>query len=195
MRQHEKARYEYRVFATNLQATAARLATEAHISTSESSDETYIASRLNIDSNVKLRGSQLEVKILRGREILFELWEPTLQAELPVDVEIFLEQVAPCLGVQIDLVSGGVLSAGEIMSIVERTPSVALIPVHKERTKYIHEMGLSEFVDLSTPGWRFQSVAVESGDIESARQLLQLADIASLTNESYPAFLQRQAFS
>jgi hypothetical protein len=184
-------RYEYRVFGSNLQPAADRLASHARTSKLDGSDDTYIVSRDTSASSVKLRDAALEIKRLEFREGLFELWAPILRAEFPLSARIIRERVAPSLGVKMDLAATRSFRVDDLLEIVNEAETLAAVTVRKARTKLTLEDGLAEFVELSILGKITESVAVEAPDLVAAQRLLKLADIADLPNESYPTLLNK----
>jgi len=62
-----ETRYEFRKFASDLTAVRDAFAARGTGTAQPASRETYVVTRLNIESNVKVRGGRLQVKTLRGR--------------------------------------------------------------------------------------------------------------------------------
>lgn len=96
------ARYEFRVFGDDLTRFRDAFAALGEANTLPVSHETYIVTRLNIESNVKIRAGRLDVKGLKGRLQFLEQWEPVLSAELPVAASEIENVVATALGVDVD---------------------------------------------------------------------------------------------
>lgn len=194
MERHDELRYEFRVFGADLQPFARHLAGTADKLTTETSSETYVVSRLNIDANAKFRDADLDVKVLEAREGFFELWRPLLRADLPVASELFVEKVAPLLGIDLDQTGQAQLSALDIIEIVGKVPALKAVNVRKQRTKHRHSTGISEYTLLEIADLSIETVAVESSDLDAAGRLLETSGLSTWPNESYPAFLQGLLF-
>jgi hypothetical protein len=103
MKFQDATRYEFREFGRDLTAARNAIAALGPGTEQEPSRETYIVTRLNIEANVKIRRSKLEVKGLRGRLQLLEQWQPMLATVLPVPAGAIEDLVAPALGINVDL--------------------------------------------------------------------------------------------
>lgn len=191
---HNEPHYEFRIFAPDLTSIASHLAAMTHDREEGTTAEIYIVTRLNADSNVKLREGRLDLKILKAHSGILELWEPVLSAELPVSVQTFKNQVVAHLGVEFGMSDHSRLSESELHEFVDTNPALAWLPIHKKRVRFKTPPGWSEFVDLSIGNSRLQSVAVEAREADAAHHLVDRAGIGSYRNESYPCFLQAIAF-
>lgn len=191
----EGLRYEFRVFDRDLSAEARHLFEGTTSSQRSSGIEMYLVSRLTIDANVKVRDGALDLKTLEAREGLFELWRPAFCAELPVATDIFMEEVAPYLGVDITRPRRGSLTDDDLITLCEATPALAAVMVGKSRTKLTSGEVMAEFVELTIGRSAFHSIAVESQNLKDANEMLTTLGIAERFNESYPAFLQRLVFA
>jgi hypothetical protein len=187
-------RYEFRIFGRELDGLEARLAARAVRQQNETTDESYIASRLTIDAGVKIRDGRLEVKLLVAREGLLELWRPELMADLPIEARTFAVSAAAPLGVEVDIPDGTPLGIAEIRAICDRYPSLAWVDVVKRRTRYVLPQGLAEVTRVEALRQTTSTIAVEDSDIASANGLARELGLTAFDNESYPAWLQRIAF-
>ncbi len=195
MTENVTPRYEFRVFENDLGSASDALSKLAQDRSQDRQRDTYIVSRLNIDTNVKVRENRLELKVLEAREGLFELWRPVFEQTFPIDSGLFIEHVAPRLGIDLDVPKRSrELALPELLSMLSRIPAVHPVTLEKERVLFNHGDARSEATEVVIGDASISSVAVESADIERARELAQAAGIAQLANESYPAFLQRITF-
>ena len=93
----------FRTFATNLTPVKRKLEALGTGVEQPPSRETYIVTRLNIESNVKIRGKHLQVKGLKARLQMLEQWEPIFSKKFPVSSEDAENSVFPPLGLEVDL--------------------------------------------------------------------------------------------
>ena len=194
MKFQDATRYEFREFGRDLTAVRDAIAALGPGTEEEPSRETYIVTRLNIEANVKIRRSKLEVKGLRGRLQLLEQWQPMLATVLPVPAGAIEALVAPALGINVDLDGARAFSEAALLAFVEDQPALATVVVEKQRTLFDLGDCEAEFCELEIDGEMLHSVACEAVDAAAANAFLQRTGLMQGRNESYPAFLQRRLF-
>jgi hypothetical protein len=189
-----EARYEFRVFGGDLELLRPQLEAASARSSTQSSAETYIVTRLNIEAGVKIRDNCLEMKLLRARDGILEQWAPALQLQLPIGGATFKDDVAPALGASVDLPDDAQLTESGLTDIAQSVPALAAIALSKTRTQFelpgcTAELTLVEFDGSST-----QTVAFEGTDMVAVMQAVRQLGLEQRTNESYPCYLQRVLF-
>ncbi|KAB2939928.1 MAG: hypothetical protein K8F92_09415 [Hyphomicrobium sp.] len=189
-----ETRYEFRQFDQDLSKVRDTFASLGSGKSLPVSRETYIVTRLNIESNVKIRGGRLQVKTLRGRQGMLEQWARPLNAEFPVSVEDVEGIVLPALGLDLEIGRGGALSESALTALVSGQHSLATVKVDKQRTLYDLGNCVAEFCELQIGDDKLQTVALESLDAEAALSVLNKVGLGEAQNESYAEFLQRRLF-
>jgi hypothetical protein len=194
MKLKDETRYEFRLFGQDLTKVREAFAKLAKGEKQPASRETYIVTRLNIESNVKIRGGRLQVKALRGRTGMLEQWARPLNAELPVSVEDVESIMLPALGLDLEIGRGGALSENALLAVVSGQPALATVVVDKQRT--LHDVGnaVAEYCELRIGDDKLQTIAVETPDADAAFAVLESAGLGEAQNESYAEFLQRRLF-
>jgi len=187
-------RYEFRQFGADLKSVRDRFATLGEGKKHPERRETYIVTRLNIDSNVKTRAGKLEVKVLRGRQQSLELWERTLSAEFPLSIDDVETKVLPALGLDIEIGDRGALTEGTLMALVSGEHALATIDVEKERTLFDLGNCEAEFCKLRIGDEKLHTISIETPDAGVAAEVLAKVGLGDAENESYAAFLQRRLF-
>ena len=187
-------RYEFRVFGPDLTRIKDALFSLGAPQPQPLSRETYIATRLNIEANVKIRASRLEVKVLRARAGVLEQWAPVLSTVFPVAAKDIEDIVAPALGIELDLEDTGALTQSAQLTLAEDQHSLATVVVEKNRT--LVDLGdcEGEFSELQIGGEKLQTAAIEAIDAVAAVELLRRYHLDEAQNESYAAYLQRRLF-
>lgn len=190
----DETRYEFRQFGGDLTKVRDAFAALGRAEVKSASRETYIVTRLNIESNVKIRGGRLQVKTLQARRGTLEQWARPLDAEFPVSIEEVENIVLPALGLDIELGERGALEEGTLLALAGGQHALATVAVEKQRTLY--EIGdcVAEFSVLHLGEETLQTVAIEALDAEALRGLLQTVGLEEAQNESYAEFLQRRLF-
>lgn len=194
MKYQDATRFEFREFGTNLTPMKRKMEALGTGVEQPPSRETYIVTRLNIESNVKIRGKHLQVKGLKARLQMLEQWEPVLGKKFPVsskDVENF---AFPPLGLDVDLGEEAELTEDALLALVSEQPALATIVVDKRRTLYDLGSCEAEFCELEIGEERLHTVAIEAVEAEAAKQALRDLGLKAAENESFASFLQRRLF-
>jgi hypothetical protein len=194
MKYQGDTRFEFREFGTNLTPVKRKLDALATAEEQPPSRETYIVTRLNIESNVKIRGKHLQVKGLKARLEMLEQWEPIFSKKFPVSSEDVENSVFPPLGLDIDLSEEAELTEDALLALVAGQHSLATIVVDKRRTLFDLGASEAEFCEIEIGEERLHTVAIEAPESEAAKQALRSLGLEAAGNESYPAFLQRRLF-
>jgi hypothetical protein len=190
----DETRYEFRQFGTDLTAVRDAFAKIGKGEPHAASRETYIVTRLNIDSNVKIRGGRLQVKTLQARSGELEQWARPLNAEFPVAVTDIESIVLPALGLDIEIGEGGAFGEGALLTLARAQHALAVAEVEKQRTLFDLDVCVAEFCLLQIGEEKLQTIAVEAVDPLAALTLLRGIGLTEAQNESYAAFLQRRLF-
>lgn len=190
----DATRYEFRQFAADLTKVRNAFAKLARGEELRVSQETYIVTRLNIESNVKIRGGRLQVKTLEARLGTLELWARPLNAEFPVAVDDIESVVLPALGLDLEIGDRGAFAEGPFLALMGEQHALAIIEVEKQRTLYEIDACVAEFCRLQLGGDAVQTIAIEALDAGAASALLDKVDLGEALNESYAEFLQRRLF-
>ena len=195
MRFQDVARFEFRVFGRELAAARDALAALGTGEIQAASRETYIVTRLNVESNVKVREDRLEAKGLHGRLRLLEQWQPIFKSTFPVPAGDIENVVAPALGVDVELGNAPPLSEPELLTFVAEQPALASVVVDKERTLFDLGDCEAEFTRLAIGDDHMETVAIEGAEGKAVEALLKRTGLAAMQNESYSVLLQRRLFS
>lgn len=190
----DETRYEFRQFGAALEKFRDAFAGFGASRQQPASRETYIVTRLNIESNVKIRGGRLQVKTLKARLGMLEQWARPLNAELPVSVEDIENVVLPALGLDIEIGERGAFAQGPLLALLADQPALAVAEVEKSRTLYEIGACVAEFCALRIGDQKMHTIAVEATDAEAELALLGQVGLADAANESYAEFLQRRLF-
>lgn len=194
MKYQDATRFEFRTFGTNLAPVKRKLEAMSTAEAQPSSRETYIVTRLNIDSNVKIRGKHLQVKVLKARLQMLEQWEPILSKRFPVSSEDVEDFVFPPLGLDVDLGEERELTEDALLALVSEQPALATVVVDKRRTLFDLGSCEAEFCELEIGEEKLHTVAIEAVEAEAAKRALRDLGLEAAENESYASFLQRRLF-
>lgn len=194
MKFRDVARFEFRMFGDELSALGKAFAVRGTANPQPLSREAYIVTRLNTESNVKIRDGRLDVKGLLGRLGVLEQWQPVLSAELPVAADVIENVVVPALGLDVDIAKDEPFTQSALLAWAETVADLASVVVEKQRTLFDLGACETEVTQLAIDADRLQTIAVEGPDADAVRALLEEVGLANARNESYPAYLQRRLF-
>jgi hypothetical protein len=194
MKFQDVARFEFRVFGNDLARFRDAFAALGPGSEQPPSRETYIVTRLNVESSVKIRSHRLEVKGLQGRLQVLEQWQPVLKSEFPVSADEIENVVAPALGIDVDLGAAPPFSEEALVGLAAEQPALAVAVVDKNRTLFDLGACEAEFTELRIDADRLQTVAIEAPEARPAEALLRRTGLDAARNESYSLFLQVRLF-
>ena len=192
MKYQGDTRFEFREFGTNLTPLKRKIEALGAGAPQPPSSETYIVTRLNIESNVKIRGKHLQVKGLKARLQMLEQWEPILSKKFPVASEDVENSVFPPLGLDVDLGEESQLDEEALLALVAQQPALGTIVVDKRRTLYDFGYCEAEFCELEIGEERLHTVAIEAPEADAAWRALRDLGLDAVDNESYVALLQRR---
>jgi hypothetical protein len=190
----DETRYEFRQFGAGLEKIRDAFAALGEGKQQPRSRETYIVTRLNIESNVKIRGGRLQVKTLEARLGMLEQWARPLDAEFPVAVKDLEEVVLPALGLDLEIGERGAFGEGPLLALLADQPALAIAEVEKSRTLYEIGVCVAEHCLLRIGDDKVETIAIEATDAQAELALLDKVGLGDAPNESYAEFLQRRLF-
>ncbi len=179
-------RFEFRVWDRELSVPTRRLRELAEPTATLESDEVYIVAEGCDDTNTKIRGSALDVKVLQQVAERCEQWQPWIKVDFPVAASLLTQELLPRLGV-VDLrVSRDVPTPPALIDLLRSHPQIGVARVSKQRTKYIIADCLAESAIVTIDGHLMQTVAIESTDLGALVELRRQVHLESYENVSYP---------
>jgi hypothetical protein len=185
-------RFEFRVWADHLDTVRDRIASLADPYEIRESVETYIVSASAIDANPKIRGDQLDIKVLIASVEGFERWEPQLKASFPISADVLRNEFFRLLRQPAPTLDEESYSFDQFIALIEeRADELATVEVVKQRRISTVRGCIAEFAHVSIAGADLQTAAVESTDLEALRDARQLTGLGAYENINYPAAIKR----
>ena len=156
----------------------------------EQSDEVYFLSPTG--ENVKVRDGLLDIKVLREVDgVGLQRWEPVVKALFPLtgaDVAAAFEglrQPVPKLGREVYTLEQFVAE------LVEPTPAIRAVPVHKRRRRYTIHGCPGELSEVEAAGKTTRTLAVETEDPAALWAAVKALGVRGRVNTSFPEGLRR----
>jgi hypothetical protein len=186
-----EARYEFRVWAEHLDDAARRLRSASEHKGVRETSEIYLVSKTPSAANPKVRDDRLDVKVLRSSLEGFEQWTVRFKAEFPVGAALLEAELFPLLGIPIPRLECDEYTFAELLTeVVADLDDLAAVEVTKVRDSYITNGCLAEVADVTVAGRPFQTIAVESVDIDVLRETRRMLQLEGDRNVSYPEFIR-----
>ena len=127
----------------------------------QESDETYVLSTRG-DASVKVRDELMDVKHLETvNDDGLEQWIPVLKEGFPL-AEAEAETLFAALGAPAP--PDGTITYDQFLAIVEATPELRWVDVHKRRARYTLGGCMAELSDIAADGHATRTIAIELED-------------------------------
>jgi exopolyphosphatase/guanosine-5'-triphosphate,3'-diphosphate pyrophosphatase len=152
----------------------------------EESEELYLLSAAG-DDTVKVRGGRLDVKHLQQVSADgLEQWLPVLKAAFPVPAADVASALA-ALGIEAPSLARDAYTLEELLGeLVEPSPGLLAVKVHKRRERYTAGDCLAELTDVRTERAATRTIAVESDDPAAVSAAVRALGLWDRPNVSYP---------
>ncbi len=156
----------------------------------EESDELYLLG-LGRDASVKVRGGLMDVKLLeRVDDDGLEQWKPTMKAAFPLGAPD-VAGVMAALGHDQRALPRATYTLDELVAeLVEPSPDLLAVEVHKVRRHYTVGGCMAELSDLRTDRGARKTIAVESEDPARVVAAVRDLGLAAAENVSIPRGLK-----
>ena len=187
MTTEDEARFEFRIWANRLDDESDRLRSLAEPAGTRESTETYFVSPSTVDTNPKARADRLDIKVLVGIQEGFEQWGVRLQAAFPVAATMLETELFPLLGLTPPPLEQEEYSLAQLVAeVVPLHPDLAAVEVTKRRQMYTAGACIAEITRATIAGQEFQTVAVESADLDALSEVRRALGLEGHDNISYP---------
>jgi len=185
-------RFEFRAWGDELDTVRDHIVSLADPYEKRESVETYIVSAGTTGANPKVRGDQLDIKVLIATRDGFEQWEPQLKASFPIPASVLRNDFFRVLGEFTPTLDRDSYSFEQfIHEIVERHDELAAVEVVKQRRISTVNRCITEFAHVSIAGGDIQTAAVESTDLEALHDARRSTGLDEYENINYPAAIKR----
>ena len=182
-------RYEFRIFARQLDKIRRHLqALATPESTSESKEIYLLDCFIAPDNNIKIRDGKLELKQLIECRQGLERWQPAGQWSFPVSPDTIYRLWPGDILKQTPLHSAG-LSCNALLQLVAENSFLRYVNVYKKRSHFTVNGCATEMDRLLVDGTALESFAIESEHPQTLLEVLAEMQLTDETNCSYPKLL------
>ena len=184
-------RWEWRSFGEPFGSAESRLSALSPERVHES-DETYVVSSNN-DTSAKVRQGLMDVKELLRVEDGLEQWTPVIKAAFSLPTAE-VRAVFTALGVSAPTLTRDAYTFDELLhELVEPSPDLLALEVHKQRTHYALGGCMAELSRISTKHGASRTIGIESEDPARVTELVRELGLDSRPNVSLPRWLKTVA--
>ena len=185
-------RYEFRAFAQNFGLAEEKMRKLSKLENFRESAEIYILSPGNNENNVKIRYHTLDIKTWVKEEKGLQQWEPRMQAEFPMKMEILRDDVFPPLGTAVLQFNRSEYTLEQLLEdIMIPHPELVIARVLKRRFGYMINGCICEIAELLINGAAIKTIAVESADVAAVLKTKEMLRLQEYENVSYVMALKR----
>lgn len=182
-------RWEWRQFGNAFDAVEAQLRSAVH--DLKVTSETYVVCRTS-NANAKIRGGQLDVKLLERIDRGLELWRPALKARFPIDPDA-IATLFGYWGLVPPTLDRTPYTSDEFLDdVVAITPELTAVPVTKERLSATIDGCTVEVATLTIDRGLTRTVAVESAIADDVLRVVRALGFSPADNASYVTALKRR---
>jgi hypothetical protein len=186
LKDHHRAKYEFRVFARELGEDAELIRSFARQTKVLEGEELYLLSRSNDSSNVKIRDGRMDIKELLDRKEGLELWVRSLKTPFPLEASVLEREVYPALKIPLPRL-------GRLRFTLEQYLEEILLPdkncvtakVCKKRMLYSYDECRMECAELLIDEIPYSSISVESADVKPVSRVIGLLGFLACENVNY----------
>jgi exopolyphosphatase / guanosine-5'-triphosphate,3'-diphosphate pyrophosphatase len=181
-------RWEWRTFGRDF--TDAHASIEELVpSGTEESDELYLLSPDG--ENVKIRDGLLDIKVLREVDRAgLQRWEPVLKAPFPLSPADVATTFEALRQPHPPLTREAYTLEQFVAELIEPSPVLRAVPVHKRRTRYTIHGCKGELSDIEVDGASTRTIAIELEDQAAVLAAVEALGLRDLVNTSFPAGLR-----
>ena len=191
--QSTQSRFEFRTWAEDLGEVEARLRRLAEFLQVRESDELYIVSAANDETNVKIRHELLDIKVLVERQRGLERWQPQMKQPFPLAAAALRDEVMPALGVAPPprLEREAYDLEALLDEVVRPLPALDAVQVSKRRHGFTLDGCTAELAEVAIRDVELQTAAVESTDAEAVLAAMDRLGLSGYDNICYPRAIKR----
>jgi hypothetical protein len=186
------ARFEFRCWARNFGMVDTRLRRLSDCHGVHESDEIYIVAAGNDGTNTKIRGGNLDIKVLTEKRGDLERWRPQTKCEFPVAAAALGGEVLPQLGVAVPRLSRESYALDQFLAeLVLPHWQLAAAAVFKRRFAFTVNGCMAELDEVWINGAGLHTVAIEATDPAAVSEARLILGLDSLENVSYVRAIKR----
>lgn len=171
-------RWEFRIFTPERGEEAERLGSALEETGQSRSNDVYLLKLLPAECNAKIRDDELQIKRLIDTADGFEQWQPDPALPFPLEPAAFEGLTGEPTAIALD--------AGTFVDRIRRPAGpVAVVHVLKARRHFRGDDILAEAAQLTVNGARLESLAIESTNLDTLRDLRRELGLSAADNVSY----------
>lgn len=188
-------RFEFRSFGQNFDRVHFRM---ARLSSpipekfwERFSEEIYIISQKNDNSNIKIRDLKLDIKTLVRTVEGLEQWNPVFKAAFPLTAEMLKDVVFSNFLAKNLKPDKALYQPDDFLNLIKLNPDLQAVRVRKQRFGYLVNNTICEYGIVLFNGARVVTVSSESAKIKDIQQTLKDLELENVENINYIQAIKR----
>jgi hypothetical protein len=192
MADNSDARFEFRCWARNFGMIETRIRRFSEYHGIRESNEIYVVSLANNDTNIKIRDDDLELKSLIKKQDNLEQWYPSTNRAFPLTAATLEEELFPPCKVAMPSLSLESYTLHQFLKeIVLPHQELSAIAVFKRRFAFTVNDCMTELAEVWINGAGLHTVAVESTDPAAVSETTSMLGLDDLENVNYLRAIKR----
>ncbi len=182
-----KPRFEFRTFATSFDAAVLDKVRNDHPCAGfRQSEEVYIMSAGNDVNNTKLRDNKMDIKCFVKNVEGYEQWNPLAKFNFPLAAKRIQDELFPAFSVDCPELKREEYTQDQFLAeIIDAHPMLSGARVLKRRFGTTICNCIAEYAEVFINGAQFQSISVESTEVEDLNAAKDLLGLDRYENINY----------
>ena len=186
-------KYEFRIFGQSFSELEKQIVEKAQFVGEQKMNDVYLLTAADNENNVKIRESQMDMKVLEETLEGLERWAPYMIGNFPLEMEIVKSTVFPALGIPAPAFSRSEYLLGQFLNeLVYHDPDLFVAHTAKARREFEFNECELEITDVTINSACIKTICIESESYEKVLETKELFKIsAKKENVNYPTALKR----
>ena len=187
-----RSRFEFRAWARNFGMVETRMRRLSQCQGVRESDEVYIVSAGNDETNTKIRDAKMDIKVLVQERDGLEQWCPGMKGAFPMAAKTLAADVFPAFGVAMPALDRDEYTLNQyLVEIIRPHCDLVAVTVFKRRFAFTVNDCIAEHAEVWINGAGLQTVAVESEDIPAILEAKRMLGLDDYENVNYLRAIKR----
>ena len=136
-------------------------------------EEVYLISGTSDEVNVKVTGSQIDIKKFIQHKDKLEEWETVSKTGFPVTKQYLVQELFPVLEVDIPVIPEGDYDFNQVIRLARKHKDLQPVRVQKRRQAYIINLAICEFAEVLIENNYISTVSVKAAEADEVLQTMK----------------------
>lgn len=154
-------------------------------------EEVYLISETSDNVNIKVTGSQVDIKKFVQLKDKLEEWETISKTSFPVTKQFLVEELFPALEVDIPIIPEGDYDFNQIIKLTRKHKDLHPVRVQKRRQAYIVNLAICEFAEVLIENSYINTVSVKAAEADEVLQTMKDIGLDDFKGTNYIKTIKR----